>query len=121
MWVRVIRCREEGKKLKPVNWLAPLEGELTIGDHGFTDGRPPGLEAQLNDDRNWSNPVQVIKPLFDPVLACTFKRGFLLRGYEIWCSNSDVREVRQIWYCVPARKGVASDRVPGALSVANVA
>lgn len=110
-------------KLKPVDWPSPLEGELTIADHGFTDGRPPGLEAQLNDDRSWSSgPVSVIKPLFDPVLVCTYKRGFLLRGYEIWISGETgpgmlIREVRQIWYCVPTRKGPASEREPGAPSL----
>lgn len=122
MWCRVICCRSEGRKLKPAEWSSPLEGELTIADHGFNDGRPPGLEAQLNDDRCWSSPVSVLRPLFDPVLAGTHKRGFLLRGYEIWISRgadggSDVREVRQIWYCVPARKGPSSDRNPGAASV----
>lgn len=76
----------------------------------------------MDDDRSWSNPVQVIKPLFDPVLACTYKQGFLLRGYEIWVEHGpggsmEAREVRQIWYCVPVRKGPAANREPGAPSL----
>ncbi|PZP97540.1 MAG: hypothetical protein DI587_17225 [Variovorax paradoxus] len=106
-------------KLKRVDWSEPVEGDLKITDHSFIDGRPPGLEAQLVDDRCWTSPVSIIKPLFDPVLACTFKQGFLLRGYEIWTAPGavDVREVRQIWYCVPTRKGPAASRQPGALSM----
>lgn len=85
-----------------------MEGELTIASHGFTDGRPPGLEAQLNDPRGFSVPVQVLKPLWDPVLACTHGAGFLLRGREIWSDDptaADVREVGQVWFVVPKERG----------------
>lgn len=85
------------------DWPAPIEGVLRIQDHGFKD-RPPGLEASLHDPRGYSIPIQVLQPLFDPVLVGTHGAGFLLRGREVWTQDVSarlIRDVGQVWFVVP--------------------
>lgn len=98
MWCKVQQCRgPNGERLKRAEWTAPVEGDLTIGlgEHYFV--------ARLEKPQPYDRFETVLYPLND-VRVQTFEDGLLVFGYSI-VPETPRREVRQVWFAVPAAKG----------------
>ena len=96
MWCRVQECRgEHGERLKREAWSKPVVGDLRIHN-----GRDTMVATLMRPDVTREH--QVLFPLFD-VRVRTFDAGVLVSGFQLHTDETtrQVREVRQVWYCVP--------------------
>lgn len=109
MWCEVIRCRQEGLRLRKSQWPAPIRGLLQIEELARADNnfRHHVRMASLYALTGVSGAkTSLLIPIFDPQLLPAPAGQLLLRGIEITSKvtatgTREVYEFEQLWLCTP--------------------
>jgi hypothetical protein len=108
MWCEVILCRQAGRRLKPSEWPAPIQGYLFVVDFS---GNANSFQRHLRVARLKAKPprfdTEVLKPLFSSELVRAEKGKVLLAGVELDSAEGGaaVFEHQQLWLCRPLGAG----------------
>ncbi len=107
MLCEVILCRKDGRRLRRSEWPAPVVGQLVIDD---TDAKHSAFNRNLraakllgyrDSDRYRTSEINLVPPIFDPVLLAAPRGLLVLRGVELDPRDGGVYELEQVWLCSP--------------------
>jgi hypothetical protein len=110
VWCEVIRCRQEGRRLKRAEWPEPVRGHLKVRSLAAADTsfrRAVVIVELLNyQDAFRTVLTNAGLPIFEPQLLPAPHGKLLIRGIELSVKRDAsgaqiVFEHEQVWLCTP--------------------